>query len=78
VRLLISILACQLMHIARCAMARATGAGWSLRRLRERALRAGARPVLSGRRMTLALSSSAAPFRALLWPRVARTHGDGP
>jgi len=36
VRLLISILAYQLMHIARRAMARATGTGWSPRRLRER------------------------------------------
>jgi len=78
VRLLISVLAYQLMHIARRAMARATGTGWSLRRLRERVLRAGARIVLSGRRMTLALSSSAAPFWALLWPRIARMHWAGP
>jgi len=78
VRLLISILAYQLMHIARRAMARATGTGWSLRRLRERVLRAGARLVLSGRRMTLALSGSAAPFWALLWPRIDRIHRAGP
>ena len=44
--------------------------GWSLRRLRERVLRAGARLVISGRRMTLALSSAAAPFWAVLWPRL--------
>ena len=74
VRLLISILAYQLMHVARRAMARATRTGWSLRRLRERVLRAGARIVLSGRRMTLALSSSAAPFWAMLWPRIDRMH----
>ncbi len=78
VRLLISILAYQLMHIARRAMARATGTGWSLRRLRERVLRAGARLILSGRRMTLALSSSAAPFWAMLWPRIDRMHWAGP
>ena len=41
------------MHIARRAMGRATGTGWSLR---ERVLRAGARLVISGRRMVLALS----------------------
>ena len=40
-------------------MAHATGTGWSLRRLRERVLRAGARLILSGRRMTLALSGCA-------------------
>lgn len=78
VRLLVSVMAYQLMHIARRAMARATGTGWSLRRLRERVLRAGARLILSARRMTLALSSSAAPFWSLLWPRIARMHWAGP
>jgi hypothetical protein len=70
VRLLIACLAYQVMHVARRAMAKATGTGWSLRRLRERVLRAGARLVVSGRRMTLALSSAAAPFWAMLWPRL--------
>ena len=55
VRLLVSCLAYEVMHIARRAMAMATGTGWSLRRLRERVLRAGARLLISGRRMTLAL-----------------------
>jgi hypothetical protein len=44
VRLLIALLAYQVMHVARRAMARATGTGWSLRRWRERVLRAGAPP----------------------------------
>ncbi len=70
VRLLIACLAYQVMHVARRAMAEATGTGWSLRRLRERVLRAGARLVISARRMTLALSSAAAPFWAALWPRL--------
>jgi hypothetical protein len=70
VRLLIACLAYQVMHSARRAMATATGTGWSLRRLRERVLRAGGRLVISGRRMTLALSSAAAPFWAVLWPRL--------
>jgi len=78
VRLLVSLLAYQVMHIARRAMTRATGTGWSLRRLRERILRAGARIILSGRRMTLALATSAAPFWALLWPRIDRMHWAGP
>jgi len=42
VRLLVSCLAYEVMHIARRAMAAATGTAWSLRRLRERVLRAGA------------------------------------
>ena len=68
VRLLVACLAYQVMHIARRAMAEATGTGRSLRRLREGVLPAGARLVISGRRMTLALSSAAAPFWTGLWP----------
>jgi Transposase DDE domain group 1 len=78
VRLLIACLAYQVMHIARRAMARATGTGWSLRRLRERVLRAGARLVISGRRMTLALSSAAAPFWSALWPGIMALHWADP
>ena len=78
VRLLISCLAYEVMHIARRAMAQATGTGWSLRRLRERVLRAGARLVISARRMTLALSSAAAPFWAVLWPRLMALHWADP
>jgi hypothetical protein len=70
-RLLISLMAYQAMHIARRAMARATGTGWSLRRLRERVLRAGARLIISGRRMTLTLCTAAAGFWATLWPEIA-------
>ncbi|WP_370160403.1 hypothetical protein [Limimaricola soesokkakensis] len=68
--LLIACLAYQVMHVARHAMAEATSTGWSLRRWRERVLRAGARLVISARRMTLVLSSAAAPFWAALWPRL--------
>jgi hypothetical protein len=78
VRLLIACLAYEIMHVARRAMARATGTGWSLRRLRERVLRAGARLTISGRRMTLALSSATAPFWAALWPRLMALHWAGP
>ena len=70
VRMLISLMAYQVMHIARRAMARATGTGWSLRRLRERVLRAGARLIISARRMTLTLSTAAAGFWAILWPQI--------
>ncbi|WP_420024073.1 IS1380 family transposase (plasmid) [Cereibacter azotoformans] len=78
VRLLVACLAYQVMHIARRAMAQVTGTGWSLRRLRERVLRAGARLTISGRRMTLALSSAAAPFWSLLWPRLMALHWADP
>ena len=78
VRLLVACLAYQIMHIARRVLAKATGTGWSLRRLRERVLRAGARLVISGRRMTLALSSAAAPFWSVLWPRLMALHWADP
>jgi hypothetical protein len=78
VRLLIACLAYEVMHIARRAMARATGTGWSLRRLRERVLRAGARLTVSARRMTLALSSAAAPFWAAIWPQITALHWADP
>ena len=77
-RLLISCLAYQVMHIARRAMQKATGTGWSLRRLRERVLRAGARLTVSGRRMTLALSATSAPFWSALWPRLMALHWADP
>jgi hypothetical protein len=77
-RLLISCLAYQVMNIARRAMEKATGTGWSLRRLRERVLRAGARLTISGRQMTLALSSAAAPFWSALWPRLMALHWADP
>ncbi len=78
VRLLIACLVCQVMHIARRAMEKATGTGWSLRRLRERVLRAGARVVIFARRMTLALPSAAAPFRAALSPWLVAMHWADP
>ncbi|TCM78987.1 hypothetical protein [Rhodovulum steppense] len=52
--------------------------GWSLHRLRERVLRADARLNLSGRRMMLASSAVAAPFRRILWPRINALHWSGP
>jgi hypothetical protein len=78
VRLLIACLAYQVMHIARRVLAKATGTGWSLRRLRERVLRAGARLTISGRRMTLAISSAATPFWQALWPGILALHWSYP
>ena len=78
VRLLIAMLAYQVMHVARRAMARATGSAWSLRRLRERVLRAGARLVISARRMTLILAEATAPFWAIIWPQIQDLRGASP
>jgi hypothetical protein len=70
VRLLIACLAYQVMHIARRAMGKATETGWSLRRLRERVLRAGARLVVSARR---AHDTGALPRRCTLLGRALAT-----
>ena len=78
VRLLIAMLAYQTMHVARRAMARATRSPWSLRRLRERVLRAGARLVISARRMTLVLANAAAPFWAAISPQIQGLRGASP
>ena len=78
VRLLIAMLAYQTMHVARRAMARATGSAWSLRRLRERVLRGGGRLVISARRMTLILAEAVAPFWAVLWTQIQTLRGASP
>lgn len=78
VRLLVALLAYQTMHVARRAMARATGSAWSLRRLRERVLRGGGRLVISARRMTLILAEAVAPFWAVLWPQIQTLRGASP
>ncbi|WP_101069285.1 IS1380 family transposase [Roseovarius salinarum] len=78
VRLLTAMLAYQVMHVARRAMARATGSPWSLRRLRERVLRGGARLVISARRATLILARAVAPFWAAIWPQIQMVRGASP
>ena len=56
--LLLNILAYELLHAGRCLMETATGEGWSLRRFRERVLRAAAlghTEVVTGGPLTKAL-----------------------
>jgi hypothetical protein len=78
VRLLIAMLAYQVMHVARRATARATGTACSLRRLREHVLRGGARLVISARRATLILAGAIAPFWAAIWPQIQLLRGASP
>ena len=68
--LLLNILAYELVHTGRCLMAAATGQGWSLRRFREHVLRAAARVVISGRRLTMVIGDAFAAFRHRLWPQL--------
>ena len=49
---LMHLLAYQILHTGRCVMEQVTGQGWSLRRFRDRLLRAAARVVKQARRLT--------------------------
>ena len=76
-RLLLAVFGYPIMHAQRAILERATGTGWSLRRLLERVLRAPARFTVSGRRITIdrerglaALASPGPPA-----PAPARTCG---
>jgi hypothetical protein len=70
--LLLNILAYELVHAGRCLMERATGDGWSLRRFRERVLRAPARVVVSARRVTMVIAETFARYWQLFWPCLER------
>lgn len=70
--LLLNILAYELVHAGRCLMEAATGEGWSLRRFRERVLRAAARVVVSGRRITMVIGETFARFWHRFWPCLER------
>lgn len=58
--LLLNLLAYDVVHATRLTMEKATGEGWSLRRLRERVLRVAARVLVHERRATVAISQAAA------------------
>lgn|SRR5512139_328957 len=70
--LLLHLLAYEVLHTGRRLMETATKTGWSLRRFRERVLRAGGRIVLHARRATLVIAETAAHHWWLLWPRLDR------
>lgn len=69
VLLLLHALAYQLMHAGRCLAATADGAGMSLRRFRETALKVAARITLHGRRVLVTIAKSAAG----IWSSLARS-----
>ncbi len=62
VALLLNILAYEVVHAGRCLMEAATEEGWCLRRFREHVLRADARVVVSGRRVTMVIGEAFARF----------------
>ena len=68
---LLNLLAYEVLHAGRCVMERATGTGWSLRRLRERVLRVASRVVRHGRRLTFVIAQHAAADWMRLWGKLA-------
>ncbi len=71
VRLLLNLLAYNLVHAVRVVVESATRTGWGLRRVRERVLRVAGRVVVHGRRATFVIAESAARLWQMLWPRLA-------
>ena len=70
VLLSLRVFAYELMHTLRAHMEQLTGYGWSLRRLRERVLKAAARLQRSGRRLVVILECRAADDWQALWQRL--------
>ena len=65
-RLLLAVFGYQIMHAQRAVLERATGTGWSLRRLLERVLRAPARFTVSGRRIAMIASAASRHWHLLV------------
>ena len=64
-RLLLAVFGYQIVHAQRAVLERATGTGWSLRRLLERVLRAPARFTVSGRRIAMIASPASSHWQLL-------------
>lgn len=70
VRLLLNVLAYNLVHAARVLMEKATGQGWGLARFREVILRVAGRVLVHGRRAVLVLGEGSAALWRTLWTRI--------
>ena len=74
VRLLLNVLAYNLVHAARVLAEQATGQGWGLARFREVGLRVAGRVLIHGRRAVLVVGEGAARLWHALWPHLMRQH----
>jgi hypothetical protein len=74
VRLLLNVLAYNIVHAARVLMEKATGQGWGLARFREVILRVAGRVLVHGRRAVLVLGEGSAALWRTLWTRVRALH----
>lgn len=70
--LLLNALAYNIVHAARVLLERATGQGWSLKRVRERLLKAAARILVHGRYVTMVIAPGVAKLWQALWKKLSR------
>lgn len=70
--LVLDALAYNLLHVGRTLMQKATGQGWSLRRFRERVLRAATRVLIHANRAVIVVAREAARAWESLWRKLAR------
>ena len=70
VRLLLNVLAYNLVHAVRVLMEKATAQGWGLARFREVILRVAGRVLVHGRRAVLVLGEGSAALWRILWTRL--------
>ena len=60
------------MHVCRTLLEKATGEGWSLKRVRERVLKVAARVLVSGRRVTFVIAQTSESLWRSLWQELGR------
>ncbi len=72
--LLLNMLAYNIVHTVRCAIAQVTKQGWSLGRVREQILKVGGRILLSDRRVTMVLSGGGSRYWSELLAWLQRLH----
>lgn len=69
-KLLLALLAYEMVHVARTALEAVTGTGWSLKRTRRTVLTAAGRLLRGGRRLTLVIEARHADLWTRLWRRI--------
>lgn len=70
--LLLKALSYNVMHVARVLLEQATGTGWSLKKVRERLLKAAARVLLHARYATMVIAPGVAKLWQALWKKLSR------
>jgi hypothetical protein len=71
-RLLLNVIAYNLLHVVRTLMEDATGEGWSLKRTRERVLRVAARVLVHARRAVIVIAIDSAKLWCLVCSKLRK------